>query len=88
MNYFISRKISKLDCQDNTVGKTDQANQLKEEWKLLDDKKLLKFIKKAEKDFDDTNAFVDRDSCISRHISIKELEILLKSYGMPERIPV
>jgi hypothetical protein len=85
LNYYISKKAAKVD---DLTDKGEYENQLKEEWKALDDKKMLKFIKKAEADFDDTNAFVDRDKCLSKHFSIRELEILLKNYGMPERIPV
>ncbi len=86
VNYYIAKKQSS-ENGDETDAKSEAD--LRQEYKNLSNKKMLKFIKKAEKHFDNDheNDGDEKTDFLPKYLTANELEILLKSYGMPERIP-
>lgn len=53
----------------------------------LKDKKKLKFIKQAESKFDEVFGKSTPENNLSKYFTKDEVEILLKSYGLPEHLP-
>lgn len=56
------------------------------QWNELKSKKRLKFIKKAEKKYDSHVEKNPDEPPFHTYLSAKELEMLLKSYGLPEKM--
>ena len=83
---FYEKKVKKLNDPEEKLDK----KQVDSEWANLKEKKLKKFIKKAEKKYD---AYVEENANdpskqqppFSTFLTKKELKILLKSYGLPEK---
>lgn len=79
---FLSKKNhikSEIETQQH------EDNEAIDKWNSLSNKKRLKFIKKAEKAYDEDNC-ADKKP-FYQYVTFKELELLLKSYDMPERPP-
>lgn len=65
---------------------TKSDDQLKNEYLQLDEETKIKFIKKAESKFDKHNDVdsLSMNNCLSKYLSHDELELLVKSYGLPD----
>lgn len=65
------------------------TNDLKTLWNEFNDKKKLKYIKKAEKSFDEDHQCVNlsHSNCFSTYLSNEELKLLMQSYNCPNEIP-
>ncbi|CAF0897620.1 unnamed protein product [Brachionus calyciflorus] len=57
------------------------------EWNTLENKKKLKFIKKAEKKYDSSLEENPDTPPFHTFLSSRELDILMKSYGLPDKLP-
>jgi hypothetical protein len=77
--HFKKKKQSKEE-------ETKSDEQLKNEYLNLDEEAKLKFIKKAETKYDKHNDVdsLNMNNCLSKYLSHEELELLLKSYGLPD----
>lgn len=80
---YASKKASQVTEE---VEKVDE-NELKNKYFQLNDKKMLKFIRKAEKKYD---SYVEEhvDEILppfGEYLSKREMALLLKAYGMPEK---
>lgn len=80
---FIKKKSNESDFD------LDAAN---ESWNKLSDSKLTKFVRKAEKAYDSHVASLDQDDLASveplhHSLTIRELGLLLKHYGLPDKLP-
>ena len=78
---FYYEKYKEKFLQENKGSSLVAYTNARSEYKKLDDKKKLKFIKKSESAYDEVE---NQNKLFSQIISKDDLQLLFESYGMPK----